>query len=100
MYHYVRPIKQSQYPEIKGLELEGFLTALFINVFASCAASCCDVFRILFLAFGGPVGGASASGSGTSGETAIYNIFYQLIAILRKSILVLIDFVLKCIRRC
>jgi len=25
MYHYVRPIKQSQYPEIKGLELEGFL---------------------------------------------------------------------------
>ena len=24
MYHYVRPIKNSQYPEIKGLELEGF----------------------------------------------------------------------------
>ncbi len=25
MYHYVRPIKQSSYPEIKGLEIEGFL---------------------------------------------------------------------------
>src|SRR6267378_324897 len=25
MYHYVRPLKQSKYPEIKGLELEGFL---------------------------------------------------------------------------
>ena len=24
MYHYVRPIKKSQYPKIKGLELEGF----------------------------------------------------------------------------
>jgi len=24
MYHYVRPIKNSQYPGIKGLELEGF----------------------------------------------------------------------------
>lgn len=25
MYHYVRPLKQSKYPEIKGLEVEGFL---------------------------------------------------------------------------
>ena len=28
MYHYVRPIKKSQYPEIKGLELEGFIRQL------------------------------------------------------------------------
>ena len=28
MYHYVRPIKQSSYPEIKGLEIEGFLRQL------------------------------------------------------------------------
>lgn len=25
MYHYVRPLKQSKYPEIKGLEVKGFL---------------------------------------------------------------------------
>ena len=24
MYHYVRPIKNSKYPNIKGLELHGF----------------------------------------------------------------------------
>lgn len=28
MYHYVRPIKNSTYPEIKGLELDGFLRQL------------------------------------------------------------------------
>jgi peptidoglycan/xylan/chitin deacetylase (PgdA/CDA1 family) len=28
MYHYVRPIKRSQYPEIKGLEVDGFLKQL------------------------------------------------------------------------
>jgi len=28
MYHYVRPIKESQYPKIKGLELEGFVRQL------------------------------------------------------------------------
>ena len=24
MYHYVRPIRESEFPDIKGLELEGF----------------------------------------------------------------------------
>ena len=28
MYHYVRPIKESPYPEIKGLEVDGFLRQL------------------------------------------------------------------------
>ena len=28
MYHYVRPIKGSKYPNIKGLELEGFFRQL------------------------------------------------------------------------
>ena len=28
MYHYVRPIKDSEYPEIKGLELKGFINQI------------------------------------------------------------------------
>ena len=28
MYHYVRPLKKSKYPEINGLELSGFIRQL------------------------------------------------------------------------
>jgi peptidoglycan/xylan/chitin deacetylase (PgdA/CDA1 family) len=41
MYHYVRPVKKSQYPKIKGLELEGFIRQMnyFCKKFTFLSAS-------------------------------------------------------------